>query len=119
LKLGNSCVTGAANWGYWSGSRGSTGEGSFLLVVGAAILSTAVGCSLVLELVVPCLSRELQAWSTAVGCSSGTGWKILRRAKDGTRNRGASGLVDSFRFCRYSCLCLEIVPDSCRPILVT
>jgi len=29
-----------------------------------------------------CLSRELQAWSTAVGCSSGTcGWKILRFAK--------------------------------------
>jgi len=44
-SVGNSCVAGAANWVYWSGSRGSTREGSFLLVVGAANLATAVGCS--------------------------------------------------------------------------
>jgi len=47
-------------------------------VTGAAKLATAVGCSLVLELEDPCLSRELQTWATAVGCSSGTcGWKFL------------------------------------------
>ena len=40
-----------------------------------------------------CLSRELQSWATAVGCSSGTwGWKILRRSEW------------SYRFGRYSCL---------------
>ena len=56
------------------------GLGELLVVPGAAILATAVGCSLVLELEDPCLSRELQTWATAVGCSSGTcGWKFLRR----------------------------------------
>jgi len=81
------------------------------------------------------VSRELQTWATAVGCSSGTedGSSCL---SEGLQTWSAALAVESVLegqvrcvakdesfasrpFGRCSCLCFEIVPDPCRPILVT
>jgi len=79
LKLGNSCVTGAANWVYWRCSRGSTGEGSFLLVAGAfgpcklGLLQSAV--AVVLEGQVRCEGRAAAVY-TPQGMGLEDLWKI-------------------------------------------
>ena len=84
--------------------------------------STGVAVEAVPEREVSCLSQWLQTCATAVGCSSGTwAWKFLFATAIGCscgtwlvarkRNRGASGLVDSFLFWRnrYYFHCAELI----------
>jgi len=73
--------------------------------------ATAVGCSSGTEDGSSCLSEELQTWSTAVAVESVLEGQVRCVVKDKS--------FSSRPFDRYSCLCFERVPDSCRPILVT